>query len=406
MWRMGVPVATPLTADDCWTAYCALGRRNTGLDTALTGMLGVPYALPVSSGRAALYLILQAMRHTSPRSEVIIPAFVCPSVGRAVTKAGLRPVLCDVSPRGFGLDLASLDRLLSTKTLAVIAAHLYGYVSDIRPVLEMAHGVRTMVIEDAAQAFGARLEGRHAGTWGDAGVISFGMSKVLGVGGGGIAATRDGDLGRQVARLVQAAPHGPRLGEVKALCKLALAGMLVRSHHLGPVASIWGGMMRGRDDCTDFQVRQCLTVHAGAARSALSRLNEITRIRQQNAAALQRRLSGFDGVELPEQTAGSEPAALRFPVIVHDVSVKQELLRRVRAIGINASEMYTRASYEAVRGFAWRRSPCPNTEYLADRMLNLPTHCYVRDRDVAGIAGIFASVLTPKRETETVAAIA
>ena len=403
---MGVPVATPLATDDCWAAYRAMGRPHTGLDATLKGMLGVPYARPMSSGRAALYLILQAMRRTSARLEVIIPAFVCPSVGRAVAKAGLRPVLCDVNPRGFGLDLASLDRLLSTNTLAVVAAHLYGYVSDIRPVLEMAHGVRAMVIEDAAQAFGARWDGQYAGTLGDAGVISFGMSKGLGVGGGGVVTTHEGDLGRHVERLSQAIPHGSRVREVKALCKMALAGMLVRSHHLGPVASIWGGMIRGKDDCDDFRVMQCLSVHAAAAGSALSRMNEITRVRQQNAAALHSRLAEFDGIVLPEQTPGSEPIALRFPVVVQDIPVKGELLQRLRAIGINVSEIYTRASYEAVRGFAWRRSSCPNTEYLADRMLVLPTHCYVRESDIAGIAAAFASVLMPKRETETVAAIA
>ena len=408
---MGVPVATPLTIGDWLAAWSALMRGDldrAALDRAVREMLGVPFARCIRSGRAALYMILQAMRHTSTRNEVVIPAFVCPSVGRAVVKAGLRPVLCDVTSQGFGLDLESLERVLSRNTLAVVAAHLYGYPSDVSGVVERAHRVRAMVIEDAAQAFGARIHGRYAGTAADAGIFSFGMSKVLGVTGGGVIVTSNPELRRQLQRIQEALAKPSRWRESKEIARMAMVGMLVRRRGPGLVGSIWGRKMRAMENrgSEDFEVTKCLGAHAAAAQSALERLEEITRARAQNAAELETRLVEFDGIGLPETTPGAEPVFLRFPVVVKEVPVKKELLRRLHAKGIGASEMYTRSACEALRELAWRRTPCPSADYLSERMLNLPTHPCLRKSDVAETVAVFAKLLPPKHEPETAVAIA
>src|SRR5215470_1020260 len=98
MWRMGVPVATPITASD-WLAACrTLTLRNSNtvaLEAALRERFDVSFVRVTSSGRVALFLTLRAMQQLSACDEVVVPAFVCPSVGRAVVKAGLKPVLCD-----------------------------------------------------------------------------------------------------------------------------------------------------------------------------------------------------------------------------------------------------------------------------------------------------------------------
>jgi dTDP-4-amino-4,6-dideoxygalactose transaminase len=176
MWRMGVPVATPVSGADLLAALAALLRPAGGVLPELErDVQALFHGLPVrfvDSGRAALYLVLQAMKQAPARDEVVVPAFVCPSVGRAVIKAGLKPVLCDVSDSSFTLDPADLERVAGRRTLAIVATHLFGYPADLVDVLRLARAAGALVIEDAAQAFGARLGGVAVGTSGDAGIFS------------------------------------------------------------------------------------------------------------------------------------------------------------------------------------------------------------------------------------------
>jgi dTDP-4-amino-4,6-dideoxygalactose transaminase len=365
-------------------------------------MLGVPFASSTSSGRAALWLVLRAMQRISGRTEVIIPAFVCPTVGRAVVKAGLKPILCDVDRRGFGLELASLEMLLGSNTLAVVTPHLYGYPSPVRPILDLAHNGGAMVVEDAAQAFGARMYGQYAGTIADAGVYSFGMSKVLGIGAGGVLVASLPELRWELAKTTDATRTSGKVRDLKALVKLAAIRVLTRSHHLGPIAAIWAGTMRGKDDCSDFAVTTCPCSLAATGKAMLACAAEVTSVRKQNAAYFAQQLSGFEGVALPEQAYGSEPVYLRFPIVVAEIGKKREILGRLQGQGINASEVYARASYDALRRFAFRPTACPQTEYLVERMLNLPTHPYMRDSDLANAVAAFAKVL-PSQQRRRVA---
>ena len=398
MWRMGVPVATPITARDFLAAVSALLLREDhrfAFEEEARDFLSAQFVRSVNSGRAALFLVLQAMKRRSPRDEVVIPAYVCPSVGRAVVKAGLKPVLCDVGPGGSGLDLPSLGCVISRHTLAVVTAHLYGYAVDIAPVIELAHSSGAMVVEDAAQAFGAKWKGRSVGTLADAGVFSFAMSKVLWCMGGGLIATSDPELQRQVDHALATSGQAGFSRQAAAIAKLAVLGWLVRCRHLGPLAAVWGGVFRGKNDCDDFDAAPLPASNAAVARALLSRAVEITRIRGRNGLYFAEHLSGLDGLMLPETPPGS--VFLRFPVVVRDVRVKKRLLAGLRERGVNASEMYSRPSYDALRRFAYRDSRCPRTEYLAEHMLNLPTHPYMREDDLAAAVGVFESVLHQKQ---------
>lgn len=392
--RMGVPVATPIGVSDWMAAVSGVitGRdEQSMLETEIKALLDVPFAMGVNSGRAALHVTLEAMKRSSGRREVVIPAFACPSVGRAVVKAGLRAVVCDVGPTGSGLDLPSLEQVLSRETLAVVAAHLYGYPVDISGVLDQSRRMGAYVIEDCAQAFGARLHGSYVGTLADVGIFSFGMSKVLWCMGGGVIVTASSELSERVRRLLSESKTSRRAGEIADVAKFGLLGLILRSHHLGPLDTVWGQLMRGKGDCDDFDVSVLPASHASAARSLLKKLGNITNCRRRNATRLAAALAGCPGITLPQVAPGSEPVFLRFPVVVSDKDAKTHLLMRLRSAGISASEMYQEDSYEAMRGFAERSTSCPHAEYLVQRMLNLPTHAFMRESDLAAIELLFNS---------------
>jgi len=398
--RMGVPVATPIRASDCVAAAAAAlsryGHREE-FENQVRDLLGGDHVRSLNSGRTALLVVLQAMKHPGGRDEVVLPAYACPSIGRAVVKAGLKPVLCDVGPNGSGLDLPSLVSALNRRTLAVVAAHLYGYPCEMAPILERTHDAGARLIEDAAQAFGARWNGSYVGTFGDAGIFSFGMSKVLWSIAGGLAVTSSPDLARRIDRQVSVLASVGRWNEAVGVAKLGVLGFLVRRRHLKPLDVVWGNMLRGKNDCDEFDACVGPSSYAAVAKRLLGRISEITGIRRQNAHYLATHLADFDDIILPEISAGSEPVFLRFPVIAGSGQLRGELVSRVRAAGINASEMYSKKSYEALRAFAARDSYCPQAEYLSDRMLNLPTHSFLRQSDLDRIVTAFRSVLVRRR---------
>jgi perosamine synthetase len=396
MWKMGAPVATPISLRDCLAGISGLrngDEHRTAFEKDVRNLLGAPFVRATNSGRSALFVTLEAMKKCGERDEVVIPAFVCPSVGRAVVKAGLKPVLCDVGPHGSGLDMESLERALSGRTLAVVTAHLYGYPADIRPIVELSHAAGALVIEDAAQAFGAKLRGQYCGTMADAGIFSFAMSKALWSNGGGLIATSRPELADPIDRVLDGSPRMLRLREAADIGKFAVVALLVRCHHLGPLASLWGTKMRGRYDCEDFSVYRCQSSRSALGRVLLAGFDQITRTRRRNALYFSESLAGFSELLLPYPDPEADPVFLRFPIIVNDTRLKAELLRGLHSRGVNASEMYTLQSCEALRGLAARGGSCPRAEYLAGRMLNLPTHPFMRGSDLEDAVAVFHAQL-------------
>lgn len=396
IWKMGVPVATPVTAGDCLAAFSAMVRPGgcmSGLESQLRDLLAVGFVRGANSGRSALYLSLQAMKRISSRREVVIPAFICPSVARAAIKAGLKPVLCDVGPAGSGLDLTSLKRVLGKKTLAVVTAHLHGLPVDIAALTQLSRGSGAMVIEDCAQAFGAKYRGHYVGTAADVGIFSFGMSKVLWSMGGGVISTSNSVLAAIIDEEIASLPAANRLKEAMDLARFAALALIIRSHHLGLLDTIWSTSMRGKDDCEDFDVSALPATHAAVAAKLLERLAEITRMRKQNAEYFSTHLAGVDGIAFPNEDSHADSVFLRFPVIVHDPAVRRELLFQLRQAGVNASTMYTEESCEALKTFASSDSRYPVAEYLACRVLNLPTHAFMREQDLRAAVNVFHSLL-------------
>jgi dTDP-4-amino-4,6-dideoxygalactose transaminase len=155
---------------------------------------GSRYAIGVGSGTEALWLSLLACG-VGPGDEVITVANTFMATAEAITYCGARPVFVDVNETTYTMDPAGLEDALSPRTKAIIPVHLFGQPADMDPILEFARKHNLFVIEDAAQAHGAKYKGRTAGTLGDAGCFSFYPSKNLGaLGEAGAIITNDAEL--------------------------------------------------------------------------------------------------------------------------------------------------------------------------------------------------------------------
>jgi dTDP-4-amino-4,6-dideoxygalactose transaminase len=182
-----------------------LGEEVEAFEREMAALLGTRHAVGCASGSDALLLALMAL-DLSPGAEVITTPYTFFATVSAITRLGLRPVLCDIEPRTFNLDPCKIEEAVTPLTRAAIVVHLFGQCAALGPILELARRHGLALIEDVAQALGAQWEGKAAGAVGDAGCFSFFPAKILGAyGDAGLIVTCDEEL---AARLRTLRVHG------------------------------------------------------------------------------------------------------------------------------------------------------------------------------------------------------
>lgn len=176
----------------CESQYFILGPEVTSLEEAVASYCGAKFAVGVSSGTDALLAALMAVK-VGPGDEVITTAYSFFATAGVIARLGARPVFVDIDRRTFNLDSSAVGKAITTRTKAILPVHLFGLCADMSPITELAERNGITVIEDAAQAIGARdRDARQAGTIGHMGCFSFFPSKNLGAfGDGGMVVTND-----------------------------------------------------------------------------------------------------------------------------------------------------------------------------------------------------------------------
>jgi dTDP-4-amino-4,6-dideoxygalactose transaminase len=207
-----VPLAVPYWSAATYRAILRsvlFGKIVDGPDLSylrslLIQELGISNALLCNSGSLALEIALRAC-DLRPGDEVVIPTFCCTSVVAPILAVGAHPVLADVGEE-LNITSETLQAALTKKSRAIIVPHLFGNPADIESIIDVARARNIRVIDDAAQALGATIAGRPAGTFGDAGILSFGSDKIcFGLGGGAIV-SRQGFFKRS-SEIEMAAPQ-------------------------------------------------------------------------------------------------------------------------------------------------------------------------------------------------------
>jgi len=185
------------------SGWYILGAETRAFEEAFAAFCGVGHAIGVGSGTEALHLAIVALG-VGPGDEVITVANAGVYEPLTILQAGARPVFVDVDARSHNLDPALLEAAITPRTKAIIPVHLYGRMADMPAILTIAERHGLPVIEDCAQAHGATLGGRTAGSLGICGCFSFYPTKNLGaLGDGGAIATSDTTLAEKMRRLRQ-----------------------------------------------------------------------------------------------------------------------------------------------------------------------------------------------------------
>jgi len=172
----------------------------------LQELTGARHAIAMANGTVALFAILRALG-VGKEDEVIVPDMTFVATANAVILADAIPIFCDVRPDTFCIDVEKAETLITDRTKAIIPVHLYGLAAEMDELSELCHRRGLLLIEDAAQGVGVSYSGRHVGTFGDAGILSFYGNKTITTGEGGAVLTDDDRLAEECYKLKN---HGRR----------------------------------------------------------------------------------------------------------------------------------------------------------------------------------------------------
>ena len=161
---------------------------------------GRAHGISVVNGTAALDIAVAALG-IGPGDEVIMPAFTIISCAASIVRAGATPVLVDVNPRTWNMNVDQIENKITPRTKAIMAVHIYGLPVDLDPVQEITKRYGLKLIEDAAEAHGLRYKGRPCGGFGDISIFSFYANKLITTGEGGMVLTNDDELAQRCRRL-------------------------------------------------------------------------------------------------------------------------------------------------------------------------------------------------------------
>lgn len=363
------------------------------LTTALAAQLDTPPLLATCSGSAALMIALTTLAERLPRRQrVVIPAYTCPLVALAIHQAGLEAVACDVRHGHFDLDPHALRAACDERTLAIVPTHLGGRVADVDDALAAANQVGAFVIEDAAQAVGARHGGESVGLAGDLGFFSLAVGKGLTTYEGGMLVTRDPALRAHLARTAaRIAPFHLRR-EVQRTIELLGYTALYRPHGLrlaygNPLrhALREGDAVRAVGD--DFSLplplhplgrwRQAVGAHAAAR---LPGFLAGCRTRAQRYLPM---LRAIPGVRVIDDAAGDTGHWPFFTVLLADVHRRDAALADLWQAGYGVSRLFIHAlpDYGYLAGIV-PACEVPNARNFAARSLTIGNSTWLTDGDM------------------------
>ncbi len=220
----------------CYNQSLVLGPHVEKFERSLAEYCGTRHAIGVSSGTDALLCSLMALG-VGPGDEVVVPSFTFFATAGCVARLGAVPVFAEIDPRTFNLDPRRLQEKLTPRTKAIIPVHLFGQLAPMGPVNDIAHRHNVPVIEDAAQAIGAKQNGRRACAHGFAGCLSFYPTKNLGAFGDAGAICTNDDAFAEKCRLLRVHGSGHQyhhrfVGGMFRLAAIQAAVLSVKLNHL------------------------------------------------------------------------------------------------------------------------------------------------------------------------------
>ena len=343
------------------------GRLSQGpmverFEAAFRAVAGTGYAIAVSSGTTALVAALQAVG-VQPGDEVITSPFSFAATLNAILETGATAKFADIL-EDFTIDPAAIEASITRRTTAIMPVHLYGYPADMTRISATAKTHGLALIEDAAQAHGARVQGQPVGSFG-LGCFSFYATKSVTMGEGGIITANDSEIADRLRLL--------RSQGMRQRYQYEIPGHNYRLSEL----------------------------QAAVGLPQLARLPDLTKRRQQNAAHLSDGLAGSPGINTPLVSSDRTHVFHQYTIrVTSEASLDRDTLARgLASLGIQTGVYYPRPVYDYE---CYRTHPqvemgrFPNAEAAAREVLSLPVHPWLSDTELDEIVEGVRSLVHPR----------
>ena len=345
-----------------WGAHCY--DYIVRFEKAFGEWLGSSHAIATSSCTGALHMGLAALG-IGPGDEVILADTNWVATVAPIRHLGAEPVFVDVSPDSWCIDPADAERHVTPRTRAIIATHIYGNLCDMDALLDLGRRTGVPIIEDAAEAIGSEWRGRRAGSMGLFGTFSFHGTKTLTTGEGGMFVTSDETLHRKVQTLSN---HGRAARQTR---------------------QFWPDMLGFKYKMSNLQ--------AAIGCGQLERIDELVARKQAILAAYRERLSGWEGVRLNPEPAGTANGAW-MPTAVCDPALG--ITREMLLAAFEAADIDARVFFHPLSSLPMfeDRPTNVNAWDIPTRAINLPSYHDMEEADIDRVTETLIGVVRGKQE--------
>ena len=323
------------------SSWVTEGNKTKEFEMGLNKLTNSNHAIAVNNGTIGLYIALKVLG-IKEGDEIIVPDCTFVATANAVKMAGAEPVLVDVNKETFNIEPNDIHKKISHKTKAIMPVHLYGQSADMNAVLTIARKNDLFTIEDAAQGVGVKFNGKHVGTFGDIGVLSFYGNKTITTGEGGLLLTDDANLAKEIFMFKN---HGRQV-----------KGTFIHEK-IGYNFSF-----------TDLQ--------AAVGIAQLSKLSEIIGKKQKIREKYENLLEGEPQVKFTFMDPRCEPVQWFTNILVDDPEKLSDYLKK--------EEIETRRFFYPIH-----KQPCyesqgefPNSEFAYNHGLSLPSFALLKDEQI------------------------
>lgn len=312
----------------------AQGEKVEEFEKAFARYCGAKYAIATDNGTAALIVALTAAG-VGLGDEVITSPFTFFATASSIVFTGAKPVFVDIDPETYNIDPTKIESAITKKTKAILPVHLYGLMADMRAINKIAKKHDLIVIEDAAQAHGANINGKKAGTWGAAATFSFYPTKNMTTGEGGMVVTND-----------------------KKLAETALIfrnqGMKKRYYH----------------DMVGYNFRMT-NIAAAIGIEQLKKLEGFTKKRIENAAYLSKGLEKVKNITTPVTPNGYRHVFHQYTIRTKD---RDKLIAKLDQSGVGQSIYYPVPLHKQKAFKEYSNQKFPESERVAREVVSIPVH--------------------------------
>ena len=393
------PAVAPIFFRDIITGIFGIFKKSQEInrfESEFKDYFDVKHCFLISSGKAALTIILRSLKKMHPdQDEILIPAFICYSVPSAITRAGLKIKLCDINADtlDFNIDLLAKTLNSTNRLLAIIPAHLFGIPTDIKRYEDLING-SCRIIEDAAQAMGSELDGRKLGTMGDVGFFSLGRGKALSTVEGGVILTNNEKVAETINEQIKKIPDYTFIEQMKLLFYAVILNIFMRPSLFWIPKSL--PFLKLGETVYDpkFNIKKMSAFQAGLARGWQKKLKNLSRIRKTNSEYCTRIFS-TQSFNSKLKTQNSKLTSLiRFPFITNTAKQRDIILQTSAKQGLGIMPTYP----DSINGInelknQFEGQNFPAAKEYANNLITLPVHQFISHNDKTKIADLikFAS---------------